>query len=212
MTQIASFAFLRNKLLDRTSRPVLPGVAILAMAACSLPGPPPAEYVISAMPPATATTVSQKGWPIIEVKRVQLPDYLDTTDIVERRGNQLLPSSTGRWSERLSVGMTRALSASLAARLPKMLVTATTPVERPTRLLVVDVAAFEWREDRQVVLVARSTIINGANREILRSQQVSLVEETDGGSDGAIVAAMARAVDDLADQLAAGIDHDCQTC
>lgn len=164
------------------------------------------------MPPAAATTISQKGWPIIEVKRVQLPDYLDTTDIVERRGNQLLPRPTGRWSERLSVGMTRALSASLAARLPRMLVTATTPVERPARLLLVDVTAFEWRADRQVVLVARSTIMDGAKREILRIQQVSLTEETDGESDSAIVAAMARAVADLADQLAAGINHDCQTC
>jgi uncharacterized lipoprotein YmbA len=164
------------------------------------------------MPAATTTTVSQEGWPIVEVKRVQLPDYLDTTNIVERRGNQLVPSSTGRWSERLSVGMTRALSASLAARLPKMLVTATTPVERPARLLVVDVTAFEWREDSQVVLVARSTIVNGTNRQILRTQQVSLVEETDGGSDSAIVAAMARAIDDLADQLAAGIARDCQAC
>jgi len=211
MTQVASFAF-RPKPFSRTAGSALFGAAIFALAACSLSGPPPAEYVIGEMPTPTTTTVSQKGWPIVEVKRVQLPDYLDTTDIVERRGNQLVPSSTGRWSERLSVGMTRELSASLAARLPEMLVTATPPLERPARLLVVDVIAFEWREDRQVVLVARSTIVDGANREILRTQLVSLVEKTDGGSDSAIVAAMTRAVDDLAGQLAAGIARDCQTC
>ncbi|WP_394365076.1 hypothetical protein [Paraburkholderia kirstenboschensis] len=41
------------------------------------------------------------------MKRVQLPDYLDTTAILERSGNRLIPSSAGWWGERLSVGMTR---------------------------------------------------------------------------------------------------------
>jgi len=79
------------------------------------------------MPTATAATVSQTGLPVVELKRVQLPDYLDTTDILERRGNQLVPSSTGRWGERLSAGFSRALTGSLAARLPRMIVTATPP-------------------------------------------------------------------------------------
>ena len=94
------------------------GAAMCAITACSLSGPPPAEYVLGAMPAATATTLSQTGLPVVEVNRIQLPDYLDTTDILERRGNQLVPSPTGRWGERLSVGITRALTASLAARLP----------------------------------------------------------------------------------------------
>ena len=77
---------------------VLSGAALLA---CSLSGPPPAEYALGSLPAATTKTIPQTGFPIVEIKRVQLPDYLDTTDILERRGNQLVPSPTGRWGERL---------------------------------------------------------------------------------------------------------------
>ncbi len=159
------------------------------------------------MPAATETTIPQAGLPVVEVNRVQLPDYLDTTDILERRSNQLVPSPTGRWGERLSVGMTRALTASLAARLPHLVVTAT-PLGRPTRQILVDVAAFEPRPDHHVVLVARWTILDGATRQVLTAEQASLVEAIGGEGDDAIVAAMSRAVDDLAGRVAAGIERD----
>ncbi|MGO8920880.1 MAG: membrane integrity-associated transporter subunit PqiC [Stellaceae bacterium] len=183
------------------------GAAMCAITACSLSGPPPAEYVLGAMPAATATTLSQTGLPVVEVKRIQLPDYLDTTDILERRGNQLVPSPTGRWGERLSVGITRALTASLAARLPALVVTAT-PLGHPTRQILVDVAAFEARPDHHVVLVARWTILDGATRHVLTAEQASLVEAIEGNGDDALVAAMSRAVDDLAGRVAAGIERD----
>ena len=160
------------------------------------------------MPQAPPKTVPQTGLPVVELKRVQLPDYLDTTDILERRGNQLIPSSTGRWGERLSVGMTRALTASLAARLPGMVVTATPPVERPARQILVDVSAFEPRENHQVVLVARWTILDGVSRQILIAEQASLVEPIAGTDDSGVVAAMSHALEDLAGQIAAGIESD----
>ena len=70
--------------------------AMWGTAGCSLSGPPPAEYVLGAMPAATGNSLLQTEFPVVEVKRVRLPDYLDTTDILERRGNQLVPSATGR--------------------------------------------------------------------------------------------------------------------
>jgi len=185
------------------------GIAIFG-AACSLPGPPPAEYVLGAMPAATATTVPQTGLPIVELKRIQLPDYLDTTDILERKGDEVVPSATGRWGERLSVGMSRALTAALAARLPRMIVTATPPVARPARQILVDVADFEARTGHEVVLVARWSITDGADRRMLVAQQTSLVEPIAGTGDSAVVAAMSRAVEDLADQIAAGIGSEPQ--
>jgi len=163
--------------------------------------------VLGAIPAATATTIPQTTLPIVEVNRVQLPDYLDTTDILERRGNQLVPSSTSRWGERLSVGMARALIASLASRLPHRVVTAT-PVGRPARQILVDVAAFEAISDHQVVLVARWTILDGATRQVLTAEQASLIEAIEGKGDDALVAAMSRAVDDLAGRVAAGIERD----
>ncbi len=204
MKQAGATASLRRQFFRATVL-VFFGTAVLGIAACSLSGPAPAEYVLGAMPGATETTVAQTGLPVVEVRRVQLPDYLDTTDLLERRGNQLVPSPTGRWGERLSVGMTRALIAALAARLPRLVVTAT-PLGRPTRQILVDVAAFEARPDHQVILVARWTILDGATRQVLTAEQASLVEVIEGNGDDAIVAAMSRAVEDLAGQVAARIE------
>lgn len=191
--------------VSRAALLVFFGTAVFGSNACSLSGPAPAEYVLGAMPAATETTIPQAGLPVVAVDRVQLPDYLDTTDILERKSNQLVPSPTGRWGERLSLGMTRALTASLAARLPRLVVTET-PLGRPTRQILVDVAAFEPRPDHHVVLVARWTILDGATRQVLTAEQASLVESIGSEGDDAIVAAMSRAVDDLAGRIAAGID------
>jgi len=194
-------------LFARTAFLAFLGTAYLAMAACSLPGAPPVGYVLGAVPQATATTVNQVGLPVVEVKRVQLPDYLDTTDIVERSGNQLIPSSTGRWGERLSLGITRALTTSLAARLPSVVVTAA-PVGRPAWQVLVDVAAFEATPDHQVLLVVQWTVAGGVNHQVRLAEQTSLVEAISGSGDGSIVAAMSRAVDELADRIAADIERD----
>lgn len=189
----------------RTASRAICGAALLFIAACSLAGPSPSEYVLGTMPPAMTQTVRQTALPIVEIRRVQLPDYLDTTDMLERRGNQLVASKTSRWGERLSLGVTRALTASLAARLPGMAVTSTPPLDRPARQIQIDLAAFEAREDRQVVLVARWTILDGASRQTVASEQASLMEPIDGGDDRAVVAAMSHVIDRLAERVADGL-------
>ena len=86
---------------------------------CGLSGPPPAEYIIGTAPTPASVTTPLTGRPIIEVKPVQLADYLDTRDLLVRSGNQVVASRSGRWGERLSVGMTRALATSLAVNNPR---------------------------------------------------------------------------------------------
>jgi len=196
--------------LNESSRATLLVFALLSMlglSACALSGPPPTEYVLGAVPAANATTIVQTGMPIVEVKRVRLPDYLDSTDILERKGNRLIPSAAGRWGERLSVGFTRALAGSLASRLPRLVVTAASPIERPAWQVLVDVAAFE-RVEAHVVLVARWSIVEDASHNILNAEQASLVEAVSGTEDSAVVNAMSRLVEQLADRLAAGIKSD----
>jgi uncharacterized lipoprotein YmbA len=143
---------------------------------------------------------------VVEVRPVRLPDYLDTRDLLILKGNQLIPSTTGQWAERLSVGMTRALAAALGTNLPNAAVFTTDPVQRPARQLLVDVTSFEARADQEVVLVARWTFTDGAGRSSLLSEDTSLVEPIGNTrSDEAVVNAMNRAVDALANQIAASI-------
>lgn len=187
-------------------RAVLFAVLSLCLAACGLSGPAPTDYVLGAAPAATPSTVPQTSMPVVVVRRVLLPDYLDTTDLVMRKGGVVVSSPTGRWAERLSVGVTRSLVAALSTRLPGLVVTAASPVGRPAREVRVDLASFESQGDGRVVLVARWVLTDGGGKTLV-AQQVSLVEPLTGAGDGAVVAAMTRAVDDLAARIAAGIER-----
>ena len=180
------------------------GAMGFALAACAS-GPPPAFYVLGAMPPAATRTVPETGVPVVLVKPVMVPDYLDTTDLVVRDGGEVIPSRTGRWGERLSVGITRTLAAGLADRLPCMKVTAAQSPERPVRQVLVDVDAFEARTDGLIILTARWSIMDGAGRGPMLAERITLTVPLAGTGDAAIVAAMTRAVSDLADRIAAGV-------
>ena len=135
-----------------------------------------------------------------------VPDHLDVSDILVRRaGNVVAPSPAGRWGERLSVGVTRAVAAGLVRHLPGFVVTATAPAERPARQVLAEVEAFEPRADGIVVLVARWRVLDGAGRETLAGERVSSAQPVAGTGDGAVVAAMTRAVEGFAERVAAGV-------
>ena len=187
--------------------PIVFAILSLCPVGCGLSGPPPAEYVIGIAPAPARVTTPLTGRPIIEVKPVQLPDYLDTRELLVRRGNQAVASESGRWGERLSVGTTRALAASLAARLPGLIVTTTPPVEQSARQVLVDITSFEARDNQEVVLVARWSIIDGSRRFTLLSEQTALTEPVTSMDDSAVVMAMSRALEDLASAIAIGIER-----
>lgn len=180
---------------------------LIGIASCSTAGPPMREYVLGAAPGSTAASVVQTSLPVVQIERVRLPDYLDNRDILTRSDGRVLASRTARWAERLSVGMTRALTTSLAVRLVGVVVTSAQPIEPPSRRVFVDVIAFETTVDRRVVLVARWTITDGTARRTLAAEQVTLTEPVGAeGGDDAIVEAMSLAVEELASRVAAGFD------
>ena len=81
-------------------RPVL----LTLLLTCCGSDPVSRTYVLSPPVDPVARAVSEAGRPVLEVRRVSVPDYLDTTDIVSRDGrNELKVSSTGHWGERLSL-------------------------------------------------------------------------------------------------------------
>ena len=91
----------------------------LTLSACGSAGPPPQVYVLGDDDPAKPETASQLNSPVVELEPVRVPDYLDTTDIVTRHaGGLVVASQSARWGERLSIGVTRAVGASLGIGLP----------------------------------------------------------------------------------------------
>jgi uncharacterized protein len=182
---------------------VLLGVAISGCA-----GPPKQEYVLGAATASKAASAVQTALPVVQIERVLLPDYLDTRDILTRRGGHVVPSESARWAERLSVGVTRALATSLATQLTAVVVTSAQLVDLPVLRVLVDVIAFELTGDRQVVLAARWTIIDGMERRSLAVEQATLTEPVAAvGGDSAIVAAMSLALEKLANRISAGIER-----
>jgi uncharacterized protein len=177
----------------------------MTLVGCGVSGPPPAIYVLGDRAAPTANATSEVGLPVVLVRPVGIPDCLDTTDLQERRGDEVVASRTGRWGERLSVGITRALTAALASRLPRMAIVTSPPIERPALQVVVDVEAFEPRRDGLVLLVGRWTVADSTAREVMISERTSLVEPAVAAEDGARVAAMTRVVDRLAARIAEGI-------
>ncbi|MCR6631440.1 MAG: PqiC family protein [Magnetospirillum sp.] len=190
--------------MTRMLSAALLGIAGLALTAC-MSGPPPAVYILGTMPAAAPGNAIQAGLPVVELKSVRVPDYLDTTDLVLYRNGQVTFSQTGRWGERLSVGVTRTLAAGLASRLPGMRVTTAQPVERPARQILVDLESFEARADGRMVLVALWSIIDGAARRTLTAERSTVVVPVEGSGDAAVTAAMTRCIDDLAAQVAVGL-------
>jgi uncharacterized protein len=178
----------------------------LGLAACGTSGPPPVTYVLGPPVAGTESVEPLTRKPVIEVKPVLVPDYLDVSDIFVRRArNALIASSAGRWGERLSVGVTRAMTLGLTRRMPGFVVTSIQPAERPARQVLTEVESFESRADGSVVLVARWRVLDGAGRNTLSGERVSLVVPSTGTDDAAIVAAMSGAIENLTERVAGGL-------
>ncbi len=170
----------------------------LSRASASYPLGVPASGTVGAEPLA--------GRPVVEVKPVLVPDYLDVSDmLLGRNGDALVQSRTGRWAERLSVGFTRALKEGLARLLPGAVVTSTAPPEEIARQVLVDVDAFEPHADGTLVLVASWRVLDGQGRHTLAGERANIVEKLESVRDAEVAAAMTQAIETLAVHVAQGI-------
>jgi uncharacterized lipoprotein YmbA len=142
----------------------------------------------------------------MQIQRVLVPDYLDTNDILLRVGaHEIHESATGRFGERLSLGITHALRSDLASRLPLYTVSLAQSAGSPAPQILVNVDAFDVWPTGRCVLVADWTILEADRRALLSADRGTFTTAAAGihPDDGAIVAAMADAVRQLADRIAA---------
>jgi uncharacterized lipoprotein YmbA len=174
----------------------------LALAGCGS-GPPVRTYRLGDAGPLATGVGSDAGRPILELRTVSVPDYLDSSDIQRDTGpNELTASPTGRWAERLSLGLTHALAVDLSTRLPGDVITTDAGVE-PAHRLFVDIERAEISTDGTCVLAARWRVSPGHGDAIEASEHGVFRESAGSGDDAAVAAAMTRAVERLADQIAA---------
>ena len=184
-------------------------MAVLALAACASPERAPDVFVLGDAAPLHAAEVSQLNDPVVELRPVRVPDYLDTTDILVRQADgRVIPSRSGQWGERLSIGMTRAIALALTAHLPHLTVTRTPPIDDPRWQITIFVDAFEVRAGGDCVLAGRWTIRQGREGVESAEERFSLVTPVAAPGDAAVVAAMTHEVDQLAAQIAPALNGD----
>jgi uncharacterized lipoprotein YmbA len=186
---------------------------LLCAAACSS-GPPRRIYLltppIDPTAPTTTTSPSPTGGPaapkqLLEVRRVLVPDYLDNADILMRLGSdEVKASSSGRWGERLSLGLTHAIGADLAARLPQYSIVQDGS-SNPERQLRITITALDlWRNGR-CVLSANWSIVDQDSSIPVTSGSGMFDSPSAGGAtnatDANLVEAVARSLAKLADRI-----------
>ncbi len=183
---------------------------LLIVAACTS-GPPLRTFVLTpALAPAEIAPLPASPTARIFLRRVRVPDYLDTTDIVLREGsNEVKVSDTGHWGERLSQGMTHAVAADLEVRLPSDVV-ALEASGAAERQLLISVNALDIWPDGRCTLTATWTIVDHDTGHAAVSRGGtfgSAPSESVGAGDARLVDALSRTVAKLADTIAKDIGH-----
>jgi uncharacterized lipoprotein YmbA len=151
--------------------------------------------------PGNPTVPTQR----LEVRRILVPDYLDSTEILMRSGSdEVKASTTGRWGERLSLGLTHAFGADLAARMPQYSIVQDGS-SNPGRQLRITVTALDLWPNGRCVLAANWSIVDQDSSRPVTSGSGTFESLNAGGTatvtDAGLVEAVARTLDQLADSI-----------
>jgi uncharacterized lipoprotein YmbA len=184
-------------------------VAIIGIAVASCASPPITLYALGASGGGTSdgdgASRLRPGLSVIEVARVTLPDYLDSQDILVRRGSVLATSHSGRWASRLSLGATDLLAARLARTRPGALVTGQPQTDTPNSRLVVNISRLDVAEEtagvgRATLDADWSIVPRDAKLPTLRDR-VSLESAGAVGFDQSVVSLETALLSRLADAI-----------
>jgi uncharacterized protein len=183
----------------RHSRSAAVIVSVLLTTSCA--SPPLSLYTL-APSDAPATTVPF-GHPsaVIEIRRVVIPDYLDTQDILVRNGNTLQRSSHGRWASRLSIEVTRYLTGLLAARRPNALITDQPPVAAPNDRIFITISNLDVTSAGLATLQANWTIVPHNPAQPIRAQRALFTATGPVSTDQDVVVLTQAVLTRLADAI-----------
>jgi uncharacterized lipoprotein YmbA len=152
-------------------------LAVLLLAACSDATPPPKLYVLTPLSPPPAGDRATIGLPEILVAQVQVPDYLDRPQIVERTAsNELALVDADQWAERLSINVARVVAQNLSSMVPADAnVTQSARASLPFEYeVVLSLNSFELDQSGAAVLTGRWSVTNPDGTKELAAASVSL--------------------------------------
>lgn len=170
----------------------------LLLGACA--SAPATRFYALAPAPASVTAARLAAPPIIVVREVGLPRYLDRPQIVTRtEAHRLRFAEFAQWGGDLREELTQVLAENLARRLAgsAVLPAPTFAATRPDLAVDVDIVRFEAADDGQVHLVARWRVPGAPIRTAAFSRP-----RPGEAVDAALVGVMSELVGDLAAAIA----------
>jgi hypothetical protein len=139
---------------------------------------------------------------------VAIPGYLDRPQLVTRVGpNELKLAPVARWAEPLREGIGRALQQDLAAAsgARQVALYPWPPTTHVDLAVAVDVLRFEPGARGDIELAARWSVRDTVHGRVLAVRESRLLEPLEGAGYGAEVAALSRALGQLAHEMAAAL-------
>jgi uncharacterized lipoprotein YmbA len=179
-------------------------VAALSWLAVACASPPLSLYTLEPPDPVSQAASLTTRAAVIEIRRVVIPDYLDTQDILVRDGSSLQRSTRGRWASRLSLGVTRYLTGLLAARRPNALVTDQPQPEAPNDRLFVTISTLDVTSAGVATLEADWTIVPRNPAQPTRLQRARITASGPVATDQDVVTLMRVVLTRLADAIDIG--------
>lgn len=116
---------------------------LLAMLVASCAPPPATLYTLDVPAAAVDAAPLSAKTMVIEIRRVAIPDYLDTQDLLVRDGSRLKRSTQGRWASRLSLNVTHFLAGLLGQRRPDALITDQPQTDVPSYRIFIRISTLD---------------------------------------------------------------------
>ncbi|MEQ5802278.1 ABC-type transport auxiliary lipoprotein family protein [Halomonas sp. H10-9-1] len=178
-----------------------------ALGGCASNTPAPERYTLPAAPVQDPAGAEARHQLLLAAPR--LAHYLDVDGIVMQVDDiTLVEARQHQWAEALGRQLQRALRDRLASRLPDTRVMLDEPASRETQAqhLVLEVDRFQGRHDGQAVIGGHFRLYApDGNLLAMHSLDMETVLAADGYP--ALVRALGRGWDDVADRLATAIEQ-----
>lgn len=180
--------------------------ALVLIAGCGS-SPPTNFYALKPTPPESSGVAEvAPGAPIL-VDAVRIPPVLDRPEIVRATGSsRVTVSGHDRWAAPVGGMIRTVLAQNLRSRMPASAILSSEDVNggAPKRDLVVDIQEFQADASDTVVLSADWGLLDNAARAA-RPHHERITVSGAGGDADSQVAAMSRALGELADRIVAAI-------
>jgi len=181
---------------------ILLPVSVSLLLGCATTEPLPTYFVLRAAGAGTKPARPASAVRVY-VRRVEVPAYLNRTNLASMNGDQIQYSPTGLWA----LPLDQTISLGIASNLNRLGISAAGFQPRfsaPTRVydIAVHIAHFEGHENGDVVLSGNWQIL-GAAGEVVAGKSVTIRRAGwTFGNDAQLVALLSSAISELSEQIA----------